>query len=982
MGHQLKGQPRNAVTALPRLPPKGGPPAQDVSYGTKTAEIADERSENMTIVKVRKPALWDSSATREGQGGQASMFATARLAAIHSSKFGLSLAPFRASLKHDMFWTQQMKHVLLASTFLLLSAFAAGAAGNCLTDTTQANFQAGVANSVDLTSSPGDVLLTSTAGSPAVDAQNTSFTTLGEVFSNTQWNAQTFTAGKSGSLSRADVNLFCYFCGSTPPSITVSIRATSGGVPTGGDLATASTAITNWSVGSQVWFTANFAAPATVSAGTQYALVVRASAAYVAGTLAFSDSATNGGAAANDVYGGGKLFYSTNSGSAWTVQMYGATNTSDAAFKTYIGTGTSGYNSAGDLISSVKDGGTSPTWSTVSWNGSTPTGTALKFQAAASSSPTGTFTFVGPDGTSGSYYTNGASLDRFTGSRYLKYRAFLTGNSSSTPTLSDATVCYTAPASADLSITNTDGAATAVPGGTVTYAIHAANAGPNAVTNATVTDAFPAALSSCRWTCSGAASGTCAASGAGNISDSTVNLPVGASVNYSATCSVAASASGTLTNTASISSSTSDPATGNNSASDSDTLTPQADLSISNNDGAASVSAGGSTTYTLVAGNNGPSNVTGAVVTDTFPSSLTCTWTCSASAGSTCPASGSGNISSSVNLLDGGSATFSASCAVSAAATGTITNTASISAPNGVTDPATANNTATDTDSVGVAASPPSLSLTDNLDFVRVGDVVSYVIHVSNPGSTITPTITDTLPVQNLDGVSWNCSAGGGATCGSANGTGNTLSDSPTLPAGGVVDYTYTATVLAANSNGEVSNTASMKITGHASNMSASDADTVVVFISGFESNSAPLAISPTGSSATGAVTAQLGVDGGLLAKLGPAPVTVASAQSPSGQTLFSLQLMRSGNDVLLRSLTTIDGGPFSDVSPWQVVDLRALRLGFEWQSATTRGDDGYLRSGSAAQQALIAANNSHEVPTQLRVADVNGIPWLALVGP
>jgi hypothetical protein len=111
-------------------------------------------------------------------------------------------------------------------------------------------------------------------------------------------------------------------------------------------------------------------------------------------------------------------------------------------------------------------------------------------------------------------------------------------------------------------------------------------------------------------------------------------------------------------------------------------------------------------------------------------------------------------------------------------------------------------------------------------------------------------------------------------------------------------------------------------------------------------------------------------------------PVTIASAQSASGQTLFSLQLMRSGHDVLLRSLTTIDGGPFSDVSPWHVVDLRQLRIGFEWRSATTHGDDGFLRAGSATQQTLIAANNSREAPTQLRVAVVNEIPWLVLVQP
>jgi uncharacterized repeat protein (TIGR01451 family) len=513
--------------------------------------------------------------------------------------------------------------------------------------------------------------------------------------------------------------------------------------------------------------------------------------------------------------------------------MYGTSGTSDAGFKTYVGSGSTGYNSAGDLISSVKDGGTSPTWTTVSWTGSTPTSTALKFQAAASSSSGGPFNFVGPDGTTGTYYTSGASLDRFSGSRYLSYRAFLsTTNSSSTPTLSDATVCYTAPASADLSITNSDGATTAVPGGTVTYSIQAANAGPNAVNGATVTDTFPATLSSCHWTCSGAASGTCTASGSGSISDSSVNLPVGASVTYSATCSIAASATGTLTNTASVSSNVSDPVPGNNSASDSDTLALQADLSISNSDNVTSVTAGGTTSYTLVAANNGPGNVSGATVTDTFPSSLTCSWTCSASSGSSCPASGSGNIGNQINLLSGGSATFTASCAISAAASGTLTNTATIGVPNGVTDPVAGNNSASDSDAVSVNSSPAAMALTDNVEYVRVGDVVNYVIHVTNPGTSISPTITDALPAQ-LSGQSWICTASGGATCGSAGGSGDTLSDVPRFRTGGVVDYTYTVTVLAANSNGQVSNTASMKLAGHAASISASDADTVVVFMNG-----------------------------------------------------------------------------------------------------------------------------------------------------
>ena len=273
------------------------------------------------------------------------------------------------------------------------------------------------------------------------------------------------------------------------------------------------------------------------------------------------------------------------------------------------------------------------------------------------------------------------------------------------------------------------------------------------------------------------------------------------------------------------------------------------------------------------------------------------------------------------------------------------------------------------------------MSLTDNVEYVRVGDHVNYIIHVTNPGASISPTITDALPAQ-LSGQSWVCTPSGGATCGSASGSGSTLTDTPTLPTGGVVDYTYTVTVLAANSNGQVSNTASMKLVGKAASISASDADTVVLYMNGFDGGATPLTMNVTGGNVAGSITVQVGVDGGLLTKLDVVPVTVASAQSASGQTLFSLQLMRSGHDVLLRSLTTIDGGPFSEVSPWHVVDLRQLRMGFEWRSATPHGDDGFLRAGSAAQQTLIAANNSREAATQLQVAVVNEIPWLVLVQP
>ena len=93
-----------------------------------------------------------------------------------------------------------------------------------------------------------------------------------------------------------------------------------------------------------------------------------------------------------------------------------------------------------------------------------------------------------------------------------------------------------------------------------------------------------------------------------------------------------------------------DPTPGNNSATDSDTLGASADLAITKTDGVTTATAGGSVTYTITASNAGPSNATGATVADTFPASLTCTWTCVGAGGGTCTASGSGNINDTVNL--------------------------------------------------------------------------------------------------------------------------------------------------------------------------------------------------------------------------------------------------------------------------------------------------------------------------------------------
>ena len=398
-----------------------------------------------------------------------------------------------------------------------------------------------------------------------------------------------------------------------------------------------------------------------------------------------------------------------------------------------------------------------------------------------------------------------------------------------TPGNNSATDSDTLASSADLAITKTDGVTTATPGGSVTYTITSSNAGPSNAAGTTVADTFPASLT-CTWTCVGAGGGTCTASGSGNI-NSIVNLPAGGSVTHTASCTISAGATGTLSNTATVtpSGSVTDPTPGNNSATDSDTLSPQADLAITKTDGVTSVAPGGSVTYTITATNAGPSNATGATVADTFPASETCTWTCSGAGGGTCTASGSGNINGLVNLPSGGSATYTASCTVSGAATGTVSNTATVTAPGGVTDPTPGNNSATDTDTIALAADL-SITATDGVTTATPGLGVTYTIVASNagPSNATGATVADTFPASET--CTWTCTAAGGASC-AASGSGN-IGQSVNLPSGGSVTF-VAACSIAASATGSLSNTAT--VTAPVSindatpgNNSATDTDTLV----------------------------------------------------------------------------------------------------------------------------------------------------------
>ena len=111
----------------------------------------------------------------------------------------------------------------------------------------------------------------------------------------------------------------------------------------------------------------------------------------------------------------------------------------------------------------------------------------------------------------------------------------------------------------DLGITNTASVTTATIGSPITYTVTARNYGPNNITatGVGITDNVPTNITGVTWTCAvvaGSPSGTScgAASGSGNVLNTTANLPYGGAVTYTITGTVSAPSPAQLTNTASL----------------------------------------------------------------------------------------------------------------------------------------------------------------------------------------------------------------------------------------------------------------------------------------------------------------------------------------------------------------------------------------------------------------------------------------------
>src|SRR5215831_2428035 len=118
------------------------------------------------------------------------------------------------------------------------------------------------------------------------------------------------------------------------------------------------------------------------------------------------------------------------------------------------------------------------------------------------------------------------------------------------------------------------------------------------------------------------------------------------------------------------------------------------DLQVTKTDGTATVAPGTTDTYTITVTNNGPDTVSSFTLTDPLPAGAVNEIFGTPSQGSYDPATGAW---SGLTLASGDSVSMTLGVTINPSATGSFSNTVTVS---GTSDPNSANNTATDTDTL------------------------------------------------------------------------------------------------------------------------------------------------------------------------------------------------------------------------------------------------------------------------------------------
>jgi uncharacterized repeat protein (TIGR01451 family) len=356
----------------------------------------------------------------------------------------------------------------------------------------------------------------------------------------------------------------------------------------------------------------------------------------------------------------------------------------------------------------------------------------------------------------------------------------------------------TAGATANVSVSKTlDTAGPYYHGGSVTYTLTVANAGPSTATSISVTDT-PSNM-----TITGV-SGACA-----SFSPCTIaSLASGANTIITVTATI--NGAGAFDNSATATATEHDPNTSDNTdnTGNGGTAAAQADVSLTKTlDTAGPWNVGQSITYTIVVSNSGPSTATTLNVTDS-PSNLTITG------------------------VSGACASFSP-CTIAALASGASTNitvTATIDSVGSFDNSATAlaaendPNTTDNTDSTGNggstnAAADVTMNVTlNNSSPYFAGSAVTFILDSGNTGPSTATNVQVTAALTNLTVISVS---GGGCTALPC-----TL---PTITTGGNVQVFVNATIDAAGDFGISGSANGAEFDPTASNNTDNDGDTATL---------------------------------------------------------------------------------------------------------------------------------------------------------
>jgi uncharacterized repeat protein (TIGR01451 family) len=393
---------------------------------------------------------------------------------------------------------------------------------------------------------------------------------------------------------------------------------------------------------------------------------------------------------------------------------------------------------------------------------------------------------------------------------------------------------------ANLAVTNVGTPNPVLAGNTITYTVTLTNNGPSAAANPVLTDTFsctlptpPGGQSACLtvtsttpvptgWTCNAPSGG-----------QFTCNGPASMAANTSATFTfvmtvAAGTASGTTaTDTANVSSGTTDPNPSNNYATVTTVVatTGQADLAVTKTGTPTTVLAGNKITYTVVVTNNGPAAAANPLLTDTFsctlptppggPSAcLTVTSTTPVPTGWTCnaPSGGQFTCNGPASMAANTSATFTFVMTVAAGtAPGTTANNSASIGPT-ATDPNLSNNTAAALPSTVTSPSQADVDIlkTASPEPVNYGTNLAYTLQVTNNGPAVAQnvTVTDILPSQVLfSSVSIPASQG---TCTYTAATTTVSCSLGSVSVGGLVIITINTTASTMSTASLSSNTATV----------------------------------------------------------------------------------------------------------------------------------------------------------------------------